>query len=1175
MPPLPSKLRNDLETVVKKARVVAERGAKAALESLTVHESRSGGHLDPAGKAMRAKLRAHAKQLGDERGDDDSQQIPRLVREVAYEHWHRMLFARFLAENDLLLRPEGQAPVSLEEVEELARDEGSDPWELASRYAQKMLPRIFRVDDPVLAVKLPRERRTELEELLKSLPAETFTADDSLGWVYQFWQAAEKEAVNKRVKSGEKITGETLPAVTQLFTEHYMVQFLLHNTIGAWHAGKTLSDDQRPSANSEQELQDAVRLNALGGYDFEYLRFVREARDGEDLNAGTGPWRPAAGTYEGWPREAKSLRVLDPCCGSGHFLVAAFDLLVRLRIAEENLSTEAAIRAVLADNLFGLELDARCTQIAAFNLAFAAWKLAGKPIDLPALNIACSGIGPQSTKHEWLKMAEPELARERSDVREAMRRGLTHMHELFSDAPELGSLIDPSELPTQGFAADFETIKPLLDRILAAESDDEAHERAVAARGMAAAAEILAGDYTLVITNVPYLKGGDHGEVLKQFCEENYRDAKYDIANVMASRCMKLLSQGGTSAIVSQQYWLFLKYCDGLREGLLNRYKMPLIARIGPGAFETIGGDVVNVCLQILTRRAPVASYVHTGSELGHIRDLGAKIEALRNGALFSVPQARQLKNPDFRISFEPASSHVGLLSDVADFGKGSVSGDGYRYLRNFWEVDRIAEGHKFWLNSPSDHGLWCGREEIILWGVGNHNPEEQTGFAFRGHRVFGKRGVAIGKAGRLRFTPYDGELFDDNIAVICPYDDADLGAVWEFCRSEEFLTELRRLDKKMSVTAGTFTKVACSPDNWKPASNDDYLREPQSNDPTQWLFHGRPDQTEVDTTLQVAVARLVGYNWPAEHDPQLRLAAEARAWVETCKTLDKFADDDGVVCLSPVRGESPAADRLRTILAAAFGKAWSSGKEHDLLAAAAVKCNGGQKAESLEEWLRDRFFIEHCDTFHDRPFVWHIWDGLKDGFHALVNYHRLAGPKGESRRTLDALTYAYLGDWINAQKQQVAAGKAGAEARLTAALELQEQLNLIAAGEPPYDIFVRWKPLHEQAIGWEPDINDGVRLNIRPFIAAEIEGGRAGAGILRWKPGSIKWTSDRGKEPQSLRPKADFPWFWSCNPDESAAHQTDFAGGKDFDGVRWNDLHYTNEVKQAARDRHAKEAKK
>ena len=208
-------------------------------------------------------------------------------------------------------------------------------------------------------------------------------------------------------------------------------------------------------------------------------------------------------------------------------------------------------------------------------------------------------------------------------------------------------------------------------------------------------------------------------------------------------------------------------------------------------------------------------------------------------------------------------------------------------------------------------------------------------------------------------------------------------------------------------------------------------------------------------------------------------------------------------------------------MLVAAFGPAWSPSTERDLLRAAS---GDAQPAASIEEWVQDRFFEEHCKAFQHRPFVWHVWDGRRDGFHALVNYHRLSAPGGEGRRTLEALTYSYLGDWIQRQEAERRAGKEGADGRLAAALDLQAQLQGILAGEPPYDLFVRWKSAPEQPVGWEPDIDDGVRLNIRPFMNAQLRtGGRKGAGILRWKP-NINWKKDRGIESSILRPREDFP---------------------------------------------------
>ena len=395
-------LRKELEKTVKQARRVAETGARKVLEQLGVQHHEPYGSMSPEQRALRNRLRAHGRQLGDRRDPQKGMQtIGRLIQECAYEHWHRMLFARFLAETDLLIEPQSGVAITLEDCQELAREEGADWLALASEYAERMLPQIFRKDAPVLAVTLPPETRSELEDLLKALPREVFTADDSLGWVYQFWQADAKEAVNK---SEKKIGADELPAVTQLFTEDYMVLFLLHNTLGAWWASKVLAErsELATTAKSEDELRDACKV---GDVEWNYLRFVRDKAG----NGTEGPWRPAAGSFEGWPDAAKDVTMLDPCMGSGHFLVFALPILVAFRMTEEGLGQEASVEAVLRDNLFGLEIDPRCTQIAAFNLAFAAWRRVGhRP--LPQLNLACSGLAIGVTKAEWLKLAEKAVA---------------------------------------------------------------------------------------------------------------------------------------------------------------------------------------------------------------------------------------------------------------------------------------------------------------------------------------------------------------------------------------------------------------------------------------------------------------------------------------------------------------------------------------------------------------------------------------------------------------------------------------------------------------------------------------------------------------------------------------------------------------------------------------------
>lgn len=1233
MAPLPAGLRRQLENAIKQARVDAENGARDALQALAVYHHEPHGSMTPEQRKLRNRLRAHGRQLGDAQNAQGGQEVRRLLREVAYEHWHRMLFARFLAENDLLIEPSNRVSVSLGDVEDLARERGVDPWSMAASFAQRMLPQIFRTDDPVLQVALPPETKQALQQLVLGLDALVFTSDDALGWTYQFWQSAEKKAVEKRVDSGEKISGEMLPAVTQLFTEHYMVQFLLHNTIGAWHAGKVLATrpELATTAQSEGELRAAV---ALPGYTFDYLRFVRE---------GDGPWRPAAGVFATWPRTTRELKVLDPCCGSGHFLVAGFELLAELRQHEEVLGVAEAGAAVLRDNLFGLELDARCVQIAAFALAMAAWKRAGAVVDLPALQVACCGVGPSGTKEQWLKLAEQAAAKggmpvkqdlyskEESLLSVPIRNALEDLYLLFQKAPELGSLIDPKGTAAGLYQAGHKLVQPLLERVLQSESvGEEAQEQAVAAQGMAKAATILGQTFTLVVTNVPYRKAGDLQPVLKQFIDDNYPEAKAALESVFVARIMKWLGTAGTAAMVTPQNWLFLGSYKKLRHVLLKKRSWHMVARLGARAFETIGGEVVNVALIQISAGGASDAHQMAGIEASAPKSPSAKAALLRgesvavaaedapaeaeacdgefaqddgeasacghtDGSLKLVPQAEQLKNPDARILLDKGGT-AAQLSDVADYGKGSTTGDAPRFLVDFWELHDASERCK-WLDSPTSHEPWSGRSVVLKVAIDDAQLTQQLGCEIRGHSIWGRSGIAVNKMSGLDTYLYAGEVFDDNVGVLAPRGEEE-AAIHAFCIAGRYQAEVRLVDQALKVTAATLVKVPFDLAYWHRVAAEQYphgLPKPQTNDPTQWLFHGHPagmtaagriDDSPLgvpDTSgpghsslisrtpnladvLQVATARLLGYRWPAEIDTLMHLDGAQRAWATHSQDLRHLADQDGIVCLNPIRGEASAADRLREMLQCAFGPRWYADFEPKLLAAAAGP--DGKPEASLEDWLRDAFFSEHCNLFHYRPFVWHVWDGLKDGFHALVNYHKLAGPNGEGRRTLELLTFTYLNDWIERQRADIKSGLEGADGRLAAALRLQDELKRILLGEPPYDLFIRWKPLHQQPLGWDPDINDGVRLNVRPFLlAADMK--QKGAGLLRCKVERIKWTKDKGKEREQLKPRDQFPWFWSCNP-EIPQHRTDYVASKAavFDGARWNELHYTRRLKEDARKR-------
>ena len=1138
MQPLDKTLRNKLERTIKDARDIAEDAARAVLEQLGVGEAAPFAHLSEQDRELRRKLRVHGRQLGDSLNGGKIQTMDRLIEEVAYEHWHRMLFARFLAQNNLLMYPDPDDPVAvtLEECEDLAADEGAgNGWELAARFAARMLPQIFRLDSPVFQLGLPPEHQQKLERLVADLEFSVFTASDSLGWVYQFWQAKKKDEVNA---SEVKIGARELPAVTQLFTEPYMVSFLLDNSLGAWWAVRRLTEADLQNAKSEEELR---RKAAIPGVPLDYLRFVQQ----ED-----GSWTPAAGTCDGWPEQLADLKTLDPCCGSGHFLVAAFLMLVPMRMERDGLSAREAVDAVLRENIHGLELDQRCVELAAFALALTAWKYpnAGGYRVLPELNVACSGLSVSVAKEEWKQLG---LGKKNLTI------ALDWMHDTFKDAPVLGSLLNPAKTDAAKLVQ-WDELSNALEQALKQEQSEEQQEVAVVAQGLAKAATLLAGRYQWVITNVPYLARGKQNERLRDFCERHYSAAKNDLATVFLDRCLELCVQGGTSSIVLPQNWLFLTSYKKFREKLLLNDTWHLIARLGPGAFETISGEVVKAILISLSRGS---SKKESGGLFGDVNDgnlirgvdvseprtASEKAAQLLAAEIKSVEQAKQLENPDAIVQLEGSSGQA-LLAKYASCYQGTSTGDAERLIQTFWESQPQSPSIDYLESSPATTTFYSGKSWVVLWQETN----AFQGSAIRGKEAWSKQGIIIGQMADLPACLYTGQRFPDKAPSIIPHSEEHIEALFTFCESSEFAVELRKINQKLSINNGYVSKVPFDIHYWTKVAKEKYpngLPKPYSDDPTQWIFHGHPCGSVIwdeeqkwtahgplrtdDTVLQVAVARLLGYRWPAELDTSMELADEQREWVKRCDALASYADEDGIVCIPPVRGEASASDRLLNLLAAAFnqngGDAWSN----DTLAALLKSADHAGK--TLETWLREKFFTQHCKLFQHRPFIWHIWDGLRDGFAALVNYHQL------DAKLLETLIYTYLGDWISRQKQDIASGVDGARERLAAAEALKKKLELILEGEAPYDIFVRWKSLEKQPIGWDPDLNDGVRLNIRPFLTVP-DVGKKGAGVLRDKP-NIKWNKDRGKDVESA------PWYYI------------------FDGDRINDHHLSLAEKRAARE--------
>jgi hypothetical protein len=407
------------------------------------------------------------------------------------------------------------------------------------------------------------------------------------------------------------------------------VKFLLHNSLGAWWAARY---PDSPVTTS--------------------LEYLRRNEDGT----------PAAGIFDGWPDTTAEVTMLDPCCGSGHFLTAAADLLARMRAEEEDLSGAEAADAVLRDNVFGLELDARCTQIAAFSLALWAWRHGGYR-KLPVPNVACSGIPAGGRPEEWTNLAGGDYRLEN-----ALRR----LHSLFRDAPDLGSLIDPSRVSegrafartgtTEMDVASIEEVEALLEEAVSRERGSAGDDPASAvfgeaARGIARAASLLRRRYTLVATNVPYLARGKQGDILKDHLETYYLAGKADLATAFVQRCSAYADPGGSYALVTPQNWLFLGTYKKLRERLLKTQSWDLVIRLGEHGFQSAQAAGAFTAMFALTNAPPAGDHPMSGLDVSDRNRPAEKDRALHEAEVVTLPQAGQCENPDYILRFSEKDS--------------------------------------------------------------------------------------------------------------------------------------------------------------------------------------------------------------------------------------------------------------------------------------------------------------------------------------------------------------------------------------------------------------------------------------------------------------------------------------------------------------------------------------
>ena len=295
------------------------------------------------------------------------------------------------------------------------------------------------------------------------------------------------------------------------------------------------------------------------------------------------------------------------------------------------------------------------------------------------MNLACSGLSIGVTKTEWVRLgekavtaADPAAKRDLLGVEtnlltigleERVKNGLGALYDLFVKAPWLGSLIDPRRAGADIFREGFDKLEPLVTSIFAAADTDETREMAVAAQGMAKAAELLSRQFTLVATNVPYLGRGKQHTIIQDFCDEAHATAKADLSTSFLERCVAFNAFGGATAAVTPQAWLFLASYRAFRQKILRDQTLKAVIDLGPAAFNEMNWWAARTALICVVSGENISDAPHMIMDGDTGRDLGEKPEALQRRDVRLRTQPEQMAHPDSIISVRDVGSGS-LLSE-------------------------------------------------------------------------------------------------------------------------------------------------------------------------------------------------------------------------------------------------------------------------------------------------------------------------------------------------------------------------------------------------------------------------------------------------------------------------------------------------------------------------------
>ena len=713
--------------------LISRVAQKAQQYGITETEMVDAGADSVNGKVLSAEEMQQRRALIAQINEKGYQQV---MEEVAYTWFNRFSALRFMEVNGYLpshvrvftdennaFKPQILAEALHLELDKLDKDKvyalkETEQTEELYKYLlivqcnalNSILPGMFQTIADYTELLLPDNLLREgsvIEQMISQIPEDNWQdAVQIIGWLYQYYNSGKKDEVFAALKKNVKITKENIPAATQLFTPDWIVRYMVENSLGRmWVEGHP---DAKAQLLPTPEEQAAYTAGNRDPEDTKWHYYLEEAPQEPQVQAQLSE---ISKQYADLTPE--QIKVIDPCCGSGHILAYLFDVLMHI-YESYGYTARDAVTSILQNNLYGLDIDDRAAQLAYFAVMMKAVRYDkrflkrkdedGEP-DVPQPHVYAI------QESNYLEKADVEFfCNGKPSLTDAMHTILTQLY----DAKEYGSILT---IPPQ----DWDALYARFDEV----ADESSFHRESIRKNLlplVRVAQTLAQKYDVVVTNPPYMGASNMNSDLSEYVKKYYSDSKSDLFAVFIEVCSRMAKQNGYQAMITQHAWMFLSSFEKLREKMMLTETVSM-AHLGARAFEEIGGEVVQT-----------TSFVRVRTHIDNYKGVYCRLiePTTQQGKedMFLACENRYIANQDnfAKIPGSPVAYWVSnnflKAFDNEKIGKYTISdgqtktGNNDKYLRLLWEVpvSEIGKG-KHWVLHAKGGAFrrWYGNIDTLI----------------------------------------------------------------------------------------------------------------------------------------------------------------------------------------------------------------------------------------------------------------------------------------------------------------------------------------------------------------------------------------------------------------------------------------------------------------------------